>query len=294
MPKTPASVENPPVISEADYMDLTDTPGVTPASGSESKEPVVEPAPVTDPVNPAEPVDPKNDPKRFEYWQSRADKFESRIKELEPLVPLDNLLRQNPELVKTIDSVVTGKVPAPKEPEIVKPVMPAKPANYDPVEAIQSPESDSFKYRSAVEKYSIDMAEYVDKRETVRQREFMKTQEMIMAREREQQQKLAVKAELQARGIVGAEADEFIAKWSDPASINMDNLIELHKISKSKPKPAADTKAELLARRAANSQIPLPPGISAGGVSEIPTTQTEEDVFNDSLYEVARSTRYKR
>lgn len=134
----------------------------------------------------------KDDPRRHEYWQSKHDKVLSELSEArdqlgyykETLEPISNGLRQNPDILDALEQRVTnpngqvvGSPPVQQQvqqpvgnqqPSLQPPVRPERPMTYSEVDAFNDPESESFKYRQAKDKYMDDIVDHYGKIEAMR------------------------------------------------------------------------------------------------------------------------------
>lgn len=144
---------------------------------------------------------------RYEFHQSRADKAEARARQLEeqfkaiePVMPLINVIQKDAELQNTVRTHLTGKKPV---------EAPQRPDSYNDVEAYSNPESTSFKYRIANERYR-------DERINMLQREVetshqTRQQELDQMRKEQANQQAALKfqQEIIQAGIAPEEVPEF-------------------------------------------------------------------------------------
>lgn len=155
------------------------------------------PAPVQDAVKVDEqgkPLDPTLRG-RYEFHQQRADLAENKLKEIQKELesfqqakPLLELLRTDQTLRETINSHLSGgkKQPATQE-------APQRPQSYNEVEAYSAPDSESFKYRVAMERYKDSRLEMLEKANA----DFARRQQ----EEREAYQQQAAQREAQQRFI---------------------------------------------------------------------------------------------
>jgi len=116
------------------------------------KAPDLNPDAVQRPGSDAKSQDPTDEQKRFEYWQSVAQKNEQKAKDLETklaqVTPLVDFVSKDEDTYRYVQSRLNGnRTPdKPLEP-------PQKPNNYNEVEAFSNPESASFKYRNDLEAF---------------------------------------------------------------------------------------------------------------------------------------------
>jgi hypothetical protein len=218
------------------------------------------------------------DPKRIEYWQSRADKFRKALSDVEPYLGVVHALKENPEVLERIERELqspgpkaTGSLPAhqgePAEPKVnalKKPVPPVKPERYDEMEAYSDVQSESFKYRKELEKYRDERAEYLEQREDERERALHKMAEE-QTRERQMQSKMQqVHSQLTTRyGLSPVEAQDFLVKMQRPESLTLDNLVALYKMQRQSGKAPGTAKATDMKLRQERVKVPLPAGAAS-------------------------------
>jgi len=281
--------------SDAEYMGLVEAPDTTIAdagSGAHDQEPV---AAEEGKPEVSDSYDPKTDPKRVEYWQSKADQYKHRAEELEVLEPLGKLVREREDVRKAIEDTIQGKPktlePEVKKPEVEKPIAPVRPVDYDSVAAVQDPDSPSFKFRVDQLQYQEQLLSYYDKREEMRQGAFEQQRQESLRREQAAIADATLRARLSEKGILGAEQDKFIEVMGAPESFRLENLITLYEVVQGKTPqvkpPSADEKAKKLREQIERGKAPLPPGLD-GGTSDVPVKETEEGIFNQSLFEASK------
>lgn len=168
-------------------------------------------------------------------WQTRASYFQSEYDKLkhvvQPYMPVIRLLEEKPELIDVLQKAI-----APQEPAIPeKPAKPVKPADYNVSDAINDPDSNSYKYREAIESYQEQIVNYYDTLNDMK----LKQQEQL-----EQQARMAYEQQKQAQtqqrmmvelstslgrdfNMSPQEQAAFIKDMSDPSSINIANLVSL-------------------------------------------------------------------
>lgn len=284
-------MSNPVEDNAGEYMELIDEPIDTTGSGHLAQasgfpaEKEVKPEPKT--KEPA--VDPKADQSRFEYWQSQHDKVAKERDQLKSLEPLQRLIAEREDVRQTIENAIMGK-PAPEQrphkEELVKPVRPTKPADYDTVSAQTDPESPSFKYRAALELYDDQMREFYEKREEMRQQEFDRARIEAQRKEQAAIADAMMRKRLTERGIIGDEQTRFFETMDTPKSFELDNLITLYEVVQGKHQPtpeALDAKQKALEEQIRRSGAPLPASVEGRVALPVEKELTEEDNFNQSL-----------
>lgn len=144
---------------------------------------------------------------RYEFHQSRADKAEARTRQLEeqfkaiePVMPLINVIQKDAELQNTVRTHLTGKKPV---------EAPQRPDSYNEVEAYSNPESTSFKYRTANERYRDErinsLQQEVERSHQTRQQEI----DTMRREQANQQAVLKFQQEIIQAGIAPQEVPEF-------------------------------------------------------------------------------------
>ena len=127
---------------------LTPTDAFTAPSGEEAPKeaPSVEEAP--------QPVDPKNDEKRYQYWQSQAAKRENEVKEMQQrMQEYEQYTQQSMMQNQQPHQPVQEEFPDPPE-------KPGKPRNFNRQEAFEDASSESARYLDEVEEWRDNMDEY--------------------------------------------------------------------------------------------------------------------------------------
>tara|TARA_R110000803_G_scaffold50764_4_gene105211 strand:- start:6654 stop:7547 length:894 start_codon:yes stop_codon:yes gene_type:complete len=235
---------------------------------------------------------------RYQYWQSRYDQKASefdnmsqKISEYEKVAPIAEYIKENPDILKTVAKSLSGDTPTvPSQEQSLelpqKPQRPTKPNNYDATESVMDADSDSYKYRTAMEDYSDGMFEYQDKRENVA------LQKLEMEKRNIAQQQQAYEAQqgtdnmknqlVQQYGYTEEKAKDFVKFYSSPESITLENLVNLDKYrnSPSQQEVATHQKVQSMQNRSELSKVPTPAGIVSGKAQP---QYSEEDLFNIGL-----------
>ena len=187
---------------------------------------------------------PKEDDESFQYWQSQADKrakeleeVKTRYQDLEDIAPIARYIRENPQVLNSVESSLSANKPQENLQQensqdlAKKPERPSKPANYDPIEATSDTESDSFRYREAMESFRDEMMDFYESRERTREYEVQKRQEQVA------QQNYMENVRSQLSNVYGfdtSESEAFIQDMSRPESLSLENLVTVWKL-KNKP-----------------------------------------------------------
>jgi hypothetical protein len=145
---------------------------------------------------------------RYEFHQSRADKAENEVRQLreqlkaiEPILPLVNVIQKDAELQNTVRTHLTGKKPV---------EAPQRPEGYSEVEAYSNPESTSFKYRVANERYKDERLNQLQ--EQIQQTNAQREQELQDARRAQSnyQAQQKFQSEVMQMGIAPEQFPEFM------------------------------------------------------------------------------------
>ena len=204
--------------------------------------------------------------KRYEYWQSIADKRGVELDELRSVKPVADLLRRRPELIDKLEEELID--PSQRAPQ--RPQPPAMPIGYDPIAAHSDMQSESYRYQVQKEKYMQDMLEYNESL-VIRQQRYIEEQTRKQA-ETDQQRQVIAKTRLMAaqKGLKGEEIDEFVDLMLSPGKTSFDHLVDLYKVVKAKK-----GKAPVAPARVPVTGMPPPPPISIGGGDESKMTPAD-------------------
>jgi DNA-directed RNA polymerase subunit F len=220
------------------------------------------------------PTSNENDERRYQYWQSQADKLKNEneaLKRQQVTAP-----QQQPQ--EPVQQTKQEEFPPP-------PSKPVKPSGFSREEAYTDPTSDSAKYLDNIEQWRDNMDEYRDLRvqydnaivqerldaedERRRQIEIQRQQhDAAMAQQRE-----AYEHVQGHYGLNPEDAREFVETMSKPESLTMDNLVALYRIQKGQapassgqPAPTQPSQAFQQAKNA--QQVPSPMGVQPSGNNE--------------------------
>ena len=245
-----------------------------------------EPSPVEVPTEQAteeeSPID--NDVKRYQYWQSEADKARNENAQLaQRLEALEAQASQSqPDDMEPIEEELTFPDP---------PAKPGKPAGYSRADALDDPSSESARYLDAVDKWRDDMDEYNRLHQQYTQAVMVEERQKI---QEEQREALRIQAERETYSNNMAQmkqhlqnnyqaSDDEIAKFvevmDDPKNITVDNLFQLYRMQNGNvgTQPMTQTAPnESFAQRKRAQSVPTPMGVVPGQSSSQPNS-------NDSL-----------
>ena len=206
------------------------------ANKVEEPEAQPEPSPVevTSEEATAEPTDVDNDVKRYQYWQSEADKARNEKEALESrLQALEQQQAQSPQPENVEPEVEQFPDPPPK---------PVKPAGYSRSDAMDDPSSASAQYLDAVDNWRDNMDEYnrlhTQYSQAVVQEErekLVKEREDILRQQAEQRQVQENMKQMgehltKTYGADQSEIEQFVKVMDDPKNITVDNLFQLFRM----------------------------------------------------------------
>ena len=231
-----------------------------------------------------------NDKTRYQYWQSESDKKTTRIAELEK--QLEEKQQAQSQAAAPVENVEpVDDFPGP-------PDRPQQPRTYNREEAYTDPNSESARYLDEVERWRDDMNEYNSLKsqyETALMQDKLKafeTQRVEEAKKQEAaQQKAAQMNEIKAHvmghhGMTESETNDFMQKMSDPASITIDNLVQLYRMQNGNAAPQNNAPAEPSAafQQTKNAQqVPSPMGVMPSGQSNADTKSFEDKVMDNLI-----------
>ena len=249
-----------------------------------------EPSPVEVPTEQAteeeSPID--NDVKRYQYWQSEADKARNENAQLaQRLEALEAQASQSqPDDMEPIEEELTFPDP---------PAKPGKPAGYSRADALDDPSSESARYLDAVDKWRDDMDEYNRLHQQYTQAVMVEERQKI---QEEQREALRIQAERETYSNNMAQmkqhlqnnyqaSDDEIAKFvevmDDPKNITVDNLFQLYRMQNGNvgTQPMTQTAPnESFAQRKRAQSVPTPMGVVPGQSS---SQQSGNDSMMDSM-----------
>ena len=254
-----------------------------------SEEAQAEPSPVeaTSQEAPAEESPIDNDVKRYQYWQSEADKARNENQELVKRLEALEQNQAQPEEMEPIEEDLSFPDP---------PVKPGKPRNYSRAEALEDPDSESARYLEAVDSWRDDMDEYnrlhsqytqavmVEERERIRQQ----NEDIQRAQaEKEAYDNNMSQMTNHLRNTYQASDDEiarFVQVMDDPKNITVDNLFQLYRMQnggQAGQQPMTQTAPnESFEQRKRAQSVPSPMGVVPGQSSSQPSGP---DTMMDSM-----------
>jgi len=186
----------------------------------------------------------KENPSRFEYWQSKFGKEQAERERIE---------RELSEIREQVQTFQTVK-PKEQEPELRMPEEPIVPREYDPTDAVTDVQSSSYKYDQAYKKYLSEMVKYQNVVLT------KQTQAFESERKQREQSEYMSKAKAHWMGEfvkAGAEPDEAakIFEFASSAdSTNPANIVKYFRILNNIKQKGTTT-----AKKGELSNVPMPP-----------------------------------
>ena len=221
----------------------------------------------------------KDDPRRFEYWQSQADRMRGENDNLKQEIHgikqyLAAREQQSPSNSETMGSPVPTGNP---QTELKTPVQPTKPSNYNEVDAFNDPNSASFQYRNAIESYRDDVTTYMLQKDQVREQQQMQQMRLQQDQMVDQQ---AYNHATNNYGWDSKTANEFI-EWSrNPANVTIDHLAKLYEMDKRGVDPRAEQKRQEMLNQQQRAQVPRTTQVTP---APAPPQFTDEQAFSASL-----------
>ena len=258
----------------------------TPSEGIPSQETTE--APVEQPQG-EEPYQAKNDDKRFEYWQSQADKANAQLAQQQQ--QMQQMQAQMNQVQAQPQQAEPAKEEFPPPPE-----KPKRPSRFSRNEAYEDPDSPSARYLDELEEWRDTKDEYNQLRtqydNAVLQEQFNNMQqERVRDAQRQQavQQQNQQMREVQElvtghHGLPPEQANDFIQKMSDPDSVSIDNLVKLYLMEQGQGNPQTGTTpqpSETFQQTQRAQQVPSPMGTMPSSGNQ--PTQSDEDQIMDSM-----------
>ena len=253
-----------------------------------------ESAPQGTPEQAQETVQPSsNDDKRYQYWQSQADKVANEN------AALKQQLQQQSQQQMPNPNVNT---PVPEQDYESFPEAPAKPnrpMTFNREEAYADPSSESARYLDSVEEWRDDMVEYntiksqydnalvQDKIEAMEAQKRQEAQQ-FEAQQAHMKQEQNIREHVQGHyGLSQAETDDFVKTMSDPQSLNIDNLVQLYRLQKGGAAPQGKTApaqpSESFRQVQNAQQVPSPMGVMPSGNTNQDGRSFEDKVMDNLI-----------
>ena len=229
----------------------------------------------------------KQDADRYEYWQSKHDRTAGELsqtqKELEyyksTLGPVADLVRQNPNIVDTLRQSPSNEQPAQEQNSLKPPSRPEKPHSYSEVDAYNDPDSESFKYRLANDKYRDDMIDYYGKVDNYRQ------EHQAMAYEAQRDQMAQSQARNYAMQSLGWDANKVTnaIQWlQNPSNVSFETLFKVYEMAHAPSKEQVQSQQRVADYQNREERMKVPQSTTvASGTSQAP--MNDEQLFNQSM-----------
>ena len=186
---------------------------------------------------PTQPTIENNDERRYQYWQSEADKVKNENEALKSQLQTQAMQAQ------AVQAQQAQQAPAQNEQQAEAfpppPNRPGKPAGYDRADAYNDPTSPSARYLDEVDAWRDNMTEYTQIKsdydtsvvqEKMQHQETQRVENIKRAQAQQQMNQQVNGIYNQVQGEYGLNADEaksFVNQMSKPDSLSMDNLVEL-------------------------------------------------------------------
>ena len=225
----------------------------------------------------------KDDPSRFEYWQSQADKVKGELSQTQ-----QELAYYREQLMQSQQQAPPNGQPSGQvvqQNSLQPPVKPEKPVNYNEVDAYNDPESASFRYRLNKEKYNDDYISFIEEREVKREREYAERyQQALLEQESNNLRNNAYSHAVSAYGWSPDQARNFVEWASNPNNVTVDHLAKLFQMKDAQNAQVQQRKNQVVKEREIAS-MPRTASVETGK-SEPP--MSDEDVFNAGLLSLRR------
>ena len=234
--------------------------------------------------------EPSNDEKRYQYWQSQADRLKNENDTLKRSLN-QNIPREPKYQEEAIPQEQGDEFPPP-------PSKPQRPRVFNREEAYADPQSESARYLDELEDWRDNINEY-NTLKTQYQGAVIEEKFQNMENERvaeAQRQQAAQKQNAQANqikehvmghyGMNDNDAMDFMETMSNPKSLNIDNLVQLYRIQKGgaanqQTAPAQPSAAFQQVQNA--QQVPSPMGVMPSGQSNVDGRSMEDKIMDNLI-----------
>ncbi|MBU1101130.1 MAG: hypothetical protein KKA84_12075 [Bacteroidetes bacterium] len=249
------------------------------------------------PVNADAVTDPNQnlsgEEKRFQYWQQKHDKLNNEFSQLKTqyegvdpsFVAVAKHLQSNPALLQ---QVFAGKpADAVQDNQLKVPARPSRPQNFNEIEAVSDPSSESYKFRQANDLFRDQMYDYQMEGLRREREDFAKLRtESAQVTEQDHAMNNLRNELTLGYGLQGNDVNDFIKDMSDPNSMSIPNLVEYYNFKKGRVNSAQnnaqsvrDKAAQLAAR---NNNHTYGAGITTANGSG--NNQPNGDQFQNNFY----------
>ena len=232
-----------------------------------------------------------NDEKRYQYWQSQADKYKNELESMRQA-------QQQQMAQQPVQQAPQGPEQPQQEVFPAAPAKPQRPRNFNREEAYSDPSSESARYMDELEGWRDDMNEYNSLKSqyqtAVIEDKFNQLEQARVAEAKKQQaaqqiaqQKNELKSHITGHyGMSDNEAEDFMTKMSDPNSINIDNLVQLYRFQNGgNPQQVATPSqpSEAFTQTKNAQQVPSPMGVMPSGQTNSDTRSFEDKVMDNLI-----------
>ena len=232
-----------------------------------------------------------NDEKRYQYWQSQADKLKNENQNLK--TQINHQYQQSSAPMQESYEQSSGVDEFPPPPE-----KPQRPTHFNREEAYSDPSSESARYLDSVENWRDDISEYntlktqydnaiVQEKFETMEAERIENAKRAQVHQQQTQQVNAVKDHVMGHhGMSEPEAQDFLQRMSDPRSLNVDNLVQLYRMQQGAPVQTqqAPVQPSDNFRQVQNAQqVPSPMGVMPSGQNNTDSRSMEDKMMDTMI-----------
>ncbi len=243
----------------------------------------------------------KNTQSGESYFQSQYDKLKNEYARIEKYKNIAEYLESNPEMINELieKTANKGKKEEPKIAEPTMPEKPMKPKNFDRIESLEDPDSESGKYLQRLEEYREARIAYFEEKENfILEKKTKEAEEATQIKNNLEQEAARIKnnteQEKQLRtdllnfGLPVEKHNDFMKVMGSPESLTLENVVTFYNFltSEDKLKRKSAQSTEEFKKKAVMSNTPLPIG-GVGGQKE-PDREEAENDFSLSLLSTKR------
>lgn len=229
---------------------------------------------------------------KFDKLQSEFDSYKTQAEDVNKLwsyVQTDPRLAQ--EVFSTVERSLSGEGSSAKAAESnnepKEPAKPEKPSDYSDHDAYMEPDSDSFKYRLAMEQYRSEYADYKMEKRMAEMQGLVAPIYQAFEQEKAHMQQQAQMRQIQTTFTESGLSDEeagVVTNWAANYQVTPDDIVTLYKLKNgaAPQMPQAQNAApNKLEQRNKALNFPVP-STTAGGQKEAPRT-VEASMFDEIL-----------
>ncbi len=235
-------------------------------------------------------IDAPNDEKRFQYWQSRADKIANENAALKQQIAQQETVATQQMQPQAQEQPAQEEFPPP-------PPKPGRPRTFNREEAYSDPNSESARYLDEVEGWRDNISEYnslksqyenallADKLSSFEQQRVENVKRAQAQQQVVQQKNEVANYVMGHHGMTQQETTDFINKMSDPNSISLDNLVSLYRLNQGgaaqQNNPAQPSSEFQQVKNA--QQVPSPMGVMPSGQTNVDGRTTEDKIMDTMI-----------